>query len=526
MKTTQDLMRLRPRDPDSELVNVIIETPKGSGNKFKYDEKLQLFRLDKVLPLGAVFPFDFGFVPSTRAADGDPVDLLVLMDAPTFPGCLVAVHLLGVIKAEQTEQGTTLRNDRLIGVAETPRNQPDVRSLEELAPSRLDEIEHFFISYNQAEDRQFKPVGRDGPAAAAKLLADGVRQLQETGTGAEAEPLAVAGSDGEQRTNGDRRDARRSPPSRGGGSKSGRLRMTESGTRGVRRIIRKQMGKALEALGADPPLSDEAVHDVRKRLKKARAAMRLVRKALGPCAYDQENACFRDLARPLTEVRDAKVLVDTLDRLAEHSSERVDPRALDCLRGALLAHRREVRRRVLEGGDTVRLVKEALEAARERLQEWRVGRRDWSVLGDGLGRVYRSGRAAFAAAQEDPSVENLHEWRKQTKYLWHQLQLLQPVWPALLEALADQAHTLGDYLGDDHDLAVLRQKLQEESDRFSDRGAGDTIRALIDSRRAELQKQAQGLGRRLYEEKPKEFLDRVKKYWRTWRSEAPAAAEG
>src|SRR5262249_26353611 len=111
--------------PATGLVHVIVDTPKGSRNKFKYDEALGLFRLGKVLPLGSSFPYDFGFIPATRAEDGDPVDILVFADEPTFCGCLVTVRLLGVIEAEQTEKGQTVRNDRLVGIVETPYNRPE-----------------------------------------------------------------------------------------------------------------------------------------------------------------------------------------------------------------------------------------------------------------------------------------------------------------------------------------------------------------------------------------------------------------
>jgi inorganic pyrophosphatase len=177
MTPPQVLTHLPARDPDSGLVNVIIETPKGSRNKFKYDERLGLFRLGKVLPLGASFPYDFGFIPSTRAEDGDPVDLLVLMDEPTFPGCLVGVRLLGVLTAEQTQGGKTVRNDRLIGAAVTPYNRPEIHALHELGRGRLDELEHFFVSYNEAEGRRFKPVGRRGPKAAEQLVKAGERRF-------------------------------------------------------------------------------------------------------------------------------------------------------------------------------------------------------------------------------------------------------------------------------------------------------------------------------------------------------------
>src|SRR5262245_56075811 len=179
MTTPPELTHLPARDPDSGLVNVVIDTPKGSRNKYKYDKEVGLFRLSKVLPLGSSFPYDFGFIPSTRAEDGDPVDVLVLMDEAAFPGCVLPVRLLGVIEAEQTDQGKTVRNDRLVGRIEPPYNRPELRSLDELSKSRLDELEHFFVSYNQAEGRQFKPVRRRGPSAADGLVEAGMRRFEQ-----------------------------------------------------------------------------------------------------------------------------------------------------------------------------------------------------------------------------------------------------------------------------------------------------------------------------------------------------------
>ena len=177
MRTAQGLEHLSAREPDSGLVRVVVYTPKGSRNKYKYDETLGLYRLSKVLPLGSAFPYDFGFIPSTRAEDGDPLDVLVLGEEALFPGCLVTVLLVGVIQAEQTEHGKTFRNDRLIGAIETPVNRPAIQTLEDLRTERLDEIEHFFIAYNHLEGRHFKPIGRHGPAMAEQLLADGIRQF-------------------------------------------------------------------------------------------------------------------------------------------------------------------------------------------------------------------------------------------------------------------------------------------------------------------------------------------------------------
>jgi inorganic pyrophosphatase len=173
------LLSLEARDADSGSWNVVIETAKGSRNKFKYDEALGLFRLSRVLPLGAVFPFDFGFLPSTRAEDSDPVDVLLLMDEPAFAGCLVPSRLVGVLEAEQTEGGKAVRNDRLIAVAEGSRTQRDIRSLQQLSASTLDEIEHFFASYHAQMGGQFKAVGRHGPGRAEALVEDGMLRCRE-----------------------------------------------------------------------------------------------------------------------------------------------------------------------------------------------------------------------------------------------------------------------------------------------------------------------------------------------------------
>jgi inorganic pyrophosphatase len=174
-KSQKSLAGLDAYDAETRELSVIIDTPQGSRNKFKYDERLRLFKLGGVLPAGAVFPFDFGFVPSTRGGDGDPLDVLVLMDEPAFVGCLVGARLIGVIEAEQVEEGKTERNDRLIAVAAESRNHREVGSLAQLSENFLHEIEHFFVSYNAAKGKAFKPLGRGGPERAERLVEAGIR---------------------------------------------------------------------------------------------------------------------------------------------------------------------------------------------------------------------------------------------------------------------------------------------------------------------------------------------------------------
>jgi inorganic pyrophosphatase len=175
-----NLLNVEPFHDDEEL-NVVVETPKGSRNKYDYDERTGLFKLGGVLPSGASFPFDFGFVPSTVGGDGDPLDVLVLMDEPAFTGCLVRTRLVGVIEAEQTERdGETTRNDRLVGVAADSRLLKRVRTLEALGPDLLEEIEHFFVSYNQIKGKVFRPLGRYGAARALAVVEEGMKRFRRS----------------------------------------------------------------------------------------------------------------------------------------------------------------------------------------------------------------------------------------------------------------------------------------------------------------------------------------------------------
>jgi inorganic pyrophosphatase len=161
---------LKPFEADGDL-NVVIETPKGSRNKYNFDESLGIFKLGGVLPAGHSFPYDFGFIPNTTGGDGDPLDVLVLMDEPAFAGCLIRSRLVGVIEAEQTERdGQTTRNDRLIAVSADSATHEQIRSINDLDETLVDQIEHFFVSYNSAKGKTFKPLGRFAGRKAREIV--------------------------------------------------------------------------------------------------------------------------------------------------------------------------------------------------------------------------------------------------------------------------------------------------------------------------------------------------------------------
>lgn len=160
---------------DEGVLRVVIETPKGSRNKYDYDPDCNCFELAKVLPEGMTFPFDFGFVPSTLGEDDDPLDVLVLMDAPAMPGCILKARVVGAIEARQKETGGEwLRNDRLIAVTVHARMHQQAHSLDDLGPHVLKELKAFFIQYNELEDKKFECLKDRGPKGANKLIEAGM----------------------------------------------------------------------------------------------------------------------------------------------------------------------------------------------------------------------------------------------------------------------------------------------------------------------------------------------------------------
>jgi len=158
------------RESGSGRVHVVIDTPAGSRNKYKYDEQFGTFRISRILPQGAVFPYDFGSIPGTSAEDGDALDVLVLQLPASFPGCLVTVRLIGVLHAEQREGDKLVQNDRLIAVVDTQVNPARLRELNALDNDELRAIEHFFKSYNAVQGREFRIRSRGGPEHALRAL--------------------------------------------------------------------------------------------------------------------------------------------------------------------------------------------------------------------------------------------------------------------------------------------------------------------------------------------------------------------
>lgn len=301
-----------------------------------------------------------------------------------------------------------------------------------------------------------------------------------------------------------------------------RLTDGEAADQAIRRTATEQLDRAIgeltDGIKTDPV---EAVHAARKALKKERSLLRLARGSMKRSARRRENAAFRDAGRRLSSARDADVMVEAVDALAERYAGQLPEKNFTAIRDHLRESGEGSRRSLMDSGLTGEVAEE-LKTARMRTAQWQLRHGGWKAVDAGLERSYRRGRSAFKTAQDDPTVERLHEWRKRAKDHWYHLRLLTPIAPGTMKGQAKDAHLLSDLLGDDHDLAVLRDTL---------RAAGpalpvdlDAVIALLDHRRGQLQAQAMLLGERLYAEKPKAFRRRIHAYWKAWRAEAKTSS--
>ncbi len=169
------MFNLPPAFAGKERIHVIIETPKGSRNKYCFDEETGFFKLKKILPTGLVFPMDFGFIPNTKGEDGDPLDVLIMMEKHTYPGCLLECKVIGIMEATQKEKGKkTIRNDRIIAFPLDDLEHYKFKTLKDIDHDMLYEVSRFFKYYNKIESKVFKVVGFKGPDEAIKLIKKGL----------------------------------------------------------------------------------------------------------------------------------------------------------------------------------------------------------------------------------------------------------------------------------------------------------------------------------------------------------------
>lgn len=283
-----------------------------------------------------------------------------------------------------------------------------------------------------------------------------------------------------------------------------RLSRRDLPSEGARKLADEELSAAIARLRGQEGSPDQRVHAARKSIKRVRALLRLLRSSMRKGRFRADNVALGDAARGLSAARDAAVAIATFDHLVS------EPDTL------LVAVRQDL---VARSGDAGAAPDEAtLHGAAEALEQLRprlvadLGELDWDVLAAGLEASYAGGRVAMRAAFAAPHDEAFHAWRKRAKDLWYQAQVLEGSCPPQLRALSEMLAELGDLLGEDHDLAVLAAAA----------AASPALEERLGKRHDELRRAAGQLGRRIYAERPRAFLRRLRVYWQVWR-EAEAA---
>jgi len=280
------------------------------------------------------------------------------------------------------------------------------------------------------------------------------------------------------------------------------LRPDEKLSDGIRRIARKQIRAIRKELCEKRHRRQGgSIHDARKRVKMLRALLRLIHDASGHKIFRKENCVFRGIARSLSLRRDVEVQLKTLDKLRRQRGRAVAENDFYVLRRLLL---KRASRLLKESSIRRKALKTELNTAMERVKKWPVDGLKRSDVRIGIKKTYERGGQALAMAERSGTMENLHEWRKRVKDLWHHLRLLQPLCPKILAGLVDDLERLGEHLGDDHDAAMLAEAAKQSKPRES-----ETLARMIEARRVRLQRAAFQLGWRVYAEKPGVFARRI-----------------
>lgn len=287
-----------------------------------------------------------------------------------------------------------------------------------------------------------------------------------------------------------------------------RLEADESVPKGLRRIVREEIDSAEEYLGGNKDGGpDEAIHETRKSIKKIRAVLRLVQDELGG-TYAKENDGLRVIAADLSEIRDAAAIIETFDELP-------DAKNFAPVRQRLIERKKQMD----AAKDRDAVMKQAALALRrlgKRARTWPLKTTGFEAIAPGLEGRYRRGRRAMEVAGERQTPECFHEWRKRVKDHWYHTRLIESLWTEEMQAREKSLKELETWLGDDHNLVVLRDLISAEPAAFGEAAMVDALLDLIDDREKELRRNSLSLGARLYDEKPKTFRRRVGHLWQEW----------
>ena len=295
------------------------------------------------------------------------------------------------------------------------------------------------------------------------------------------------------------------------------FKLGESIPEGIRRVAREEMESAAAQLtGKGAANRDEAIHEARKSVKKIRGALRLMRPELG-ATFRVENARLREVGRKLSEFRDAGAVLETFDALLEKYRGELGKHTLDSIRKGLVARKQQGEKRAKIERALISL-SGAVGRAAKRVKTWPLANDGFAAIAPGLEETFREGRKALARVRKHPRPENYHELRKRVKDHWYHVRLLENLWNDAMQAYEKSLKELEAWLGEDHNLVVLGEKVLAEPAFY---GKAEEIRffgKLIDKYHKELRANSLVAGARIYGEKPRQFAGRTQKLWEAWQT--------
>lgn len=303
-----------------------------------------------------------------------------------------------------------------------------------------------------------------------------------------------------------------------------RLKKGESIPENVKRIVHEEIDSALKQLrNGSGQKRDEAVHEARKSIKKVRGLIRLAEPELGR-VYRSTNTRLGDIGRKLSEIRDATAIIEVFDGLVEKHKDALQKAAAAGIRRGLETSKKETEQTAGIAG-AVKGATAALRAIDKQAAKWPLKNDGFSAIAQGFKDRYRRGRQAMSVARKNGTPENFHEWRKRVKDHWYHVRLIESLWTDIMQSREASLHDLETWLGDDHNLVVLSEKLDREPEKYGDEETIQVFRALIEQEQKDLREKSLSLGERLYEGKPRRFVGDLEKLWNAWQKEPESMKE-
>lgn len=292
-----------------------------------------------------------------------------------------------------------------------------------------------------------------------------------------------------------------------------KIQLNEDIDQAIKRIMIELLNDSIKNLNKVGLRFDESIHEARKNFKKLRAVIRLVRFELGYDLYKKENILYRDTSRLLSGIRDAAVMVESVDYLKKQYPNEIDKSYSKELRRKLSLHARRVRAQFKKNNDLISAIKNILEVHIQEVRDFPLNKRNFRLVAPGMKLVFERGLNGLAEAKVNPSAENFHEWRKRAKYLWYHTRIFENAWPEYMNPLADKLSSLSDILGREHDLAELRDLINLDADLQIDESNCSKFLNYLGQARLILQAQAMTIAPYIYSETSEQFVYRIESYW-------------